>query len=74
MAYKVIVPNKNFNGFRGGVQFTKGEAIVEDEKVAKMLAESLGYEVIEEKTKKKTSTKSTKSTKSMKKNDKKKSK
>jgi len=73
LAYKVIVPDKNFNDIRCGVKFTKGEAIVEDEKVAKMLAESLGYKVIKEKTNKKTSTKSTKKN-DTKKNDTKKSK
>lgn len=60
MAIKVRVPNGSFNGIRGGVVFTNGVGIFEDEKLGRQVADSFGYEVIEEKKKataKKTTTK-----------------
>lgn len=45
MAVKVIVPNKGYSEFYQGVQFKNGEAIFEDEKAGKAIAETLGYEV-----------------------------
>jgi len=61
MAIKVIVPNKNFNGLRGGVQFKNGQAVFEDEEKGRKLAEDLGY-AVEEIEKKSTPKKTTKST------------
>lgn len=42
--YRVRVKNPTFNDVRAGVAFHKGEAIVEDESIAKLLIE-LGYQV-----------------------------
>jgi hypothetical protein len=42
--FKIKVPSKNFEGQRCGVQFRKGEAIVEDKALADKL-EAMGYEV-----------------------------
>lgn len=44
--FKVTVKSKSFEGTRYGVQFRKGEAIVEDKAVVENL-KSLGYEVEE---------------------------
>jgi len=67
MAVKVVVPNKSYNESFLGVQFTNGEGIFEDEKLAKEIADTLGYEIVkdqaepeiveEEKPKKKTQAK-----------------
>lgn len=53
MAIKVIVPNKNFNGLRGGVKFKQGQAVFEDEAKGRDLAKDLGYTVEEFEKKKK---------------------
>lgn len=50
MAIKIIVPNKNFNGFRGGFKFMNGIAIVEDEEKGREFAKHFGYEIEEDKT------------------------
>jgi hypothetical protein len=46
MTIKVTVPNKYFNGVREGVKFAKGEAMVEDNALAKYFV-SRGYTVEE---------------------------
>lgn len=62
MAVKVKVPYERFNGYRGGVYFKNGIGVFEDEEKGRKLAASLGYEIIEEKSKttKKTETKENK--------------
>lgn len=58
MAIKVKVPLDTFNGYRGGVYFKNGIGEFEDEEYGRYIAESLGYEIIEEKkTEKKAETK-----------------
>lgn len=41
------VPNKAYEGYYGGVRFTKGVGIFEDVKYAKQLAKRYGYEIVE---------------------------
>ncbi|WP_407708533.1 hypothetical protein ACIU4M_00795 [Bacillus altitudinis] len=48
MAIKVVVPNKSYNEVFLGVQFTNGEGIFEDEKLAKEIADTLGYEIVKD--------------------------
>jgi hypothetical protein len=47
MAVKVIVPSKTYNAKYLGVEFKDGVGIFEDEKLAKEIAEALGYEIEE---------------------------
>ncbi|MDA1509578.1 hypothetical protein ORN01_24975 [Bacillus cereus] len=41
------VPNKSYEGYYGGVKFTKGVGVFEDVALAKDLAERYGYEIVE---------------------------
>lgn len=45
MSVKVIVPNKYYSEHVFGVQFKNGEAVFEDEKRGKAIANRLGYKV-----------------------------
>ena len=45
MAVKVIVPSKTYNEKYLDVQFENGVGIFEDEKLAKSIAQVLGYKV-----------------------------
>lgn len=44
---KMIVPNKSYDGFYGGVRFTKGEGVFTDVAKAKELSKRYGYEIVE---------------------------
>ncbi|WP_042338035.1 hypothetical protein [Bacillus andreraoultii] len=57
MAIKVKVPLNSFNGYRGGVKFRNGIGVFEDEEHGRFIAESLGYEIIEDEPKKKSTKK-----------------
>ncbi|MGE6629605.1 hypothetical protein [Bacillus sp. NPDC077027] len=48
MAVKVVVPNKSYNEVFLGIQFANGEGIFEDEKLAKEIADTLGYEIVKD--------------------------
>lgn len=41
------VPNKSYDGYYGGVRFTKGVGVFEDVEFAKDLAKRYGYEIVE---------------------------
>jgi hypothetical protein len=41
------VPNKSYEGYYGGVRFSKGVGVFTDEKKARELAERYGYEIVE---------------------------
>ncbi|MHC5291071.1 hypothetical protein CHCC14819_0438 [Bacillus licheniformis] len=41
------VPNKSYDGYYGGVKFSKGVGIFEDVEMAKELAGRYGYEIVE---------------------------
>jgi hypothetical protein len=43
---EIHVPNKSYNGYQGEVKFNRGVAVFEDEKLAKVLAERYGYELV----------------------------
>lgn len=45
---KVRVPNKNYDGEVAGVRFNRGEAVFENEALAKALCDDLGYELVKE--------------------------
>lgn len=45
MAVKVIVPSRTYSEKYLGVQFENGEAVFEDEALAKSIAEVLGYKI-----------------------------
>lgn len=63
MAIKIKVPNANFNGERGGVQFKNGVGIFEDEELGKRIAYDKGYEIIELDKEKETKAETKKTTK-----------
>lgn len=46
MVIKIKVPNKNYEGVIAGVLFTRGEAIFENEDLAKRIADDLGYALV----------------------------
>jgi hypothetical protein len=41
------VPNKSYDGYYGGVKFSKGVGTFEDVKKAKDLAKRYGYDIVE---------------------------
>jgi hypothetical protein len=41
------VPNKGYDGYYGGVRFSKGVGTFEDVELAKKLAKRYGYEIVE---------------------------
>lgn len=47
MAVKLHVPNKSYEGYFGGVRFSRGVGHFEDEKLARELAAKFGYEIEE---------------------------
>jgi hypothetical protein len=46
MAIEMHVPNKQYDGYYGGVRFHKGVGIFEDVEKAKELAKRYGFEIV----------------------------
>lgn len=47
MQFIIKTPSQVFNGKRGGIHFSKGQATVDNTEKAELFKESFGYEVIE---------------------------
>ncbi|MCY8256455.1 hypothetical protein ACM5ME_17895 [Bacillus subtilis] len=47
MAVEMHVPNKQYDGYYGGVRFHKGVGVFKDVELAKELAGRYGYEIVE---------------------------